>query len=217
MKTNLYNQKKENIGTIELNDKIFNVSFNADSVSQVVRSILSSRRQPIAHTKNRGEVRGGGRKPWVQKGTGRARAGSIRSPIWRHGGITFGPRQNEENYNRKVNQKLKNKTLAMLLSQKLKDSELFIIDEIKLPANKTKEMAKIVSLFIPAKSKKTNRSIYLILDDANKSLIKATRNLPFAFATTASSIDLIDLLNYKNVVILQTAIPILEQKFSKNK
>jgi len=81
MKTNLYNQKKENIGTIELNDKIFNISFNADSVSQVVRSILSSRRQPIAHTKNRGEVRGGGRKPWVQKGTGRARAGSIRSPI----------------------------------------------------------------------------------------------------------------------------------------
>jgi len=105
----------------------------------------------------------------------------------------------------------------MLLSRKLKDGELFIINEIKLPSNKTKEMAKIASLFIPDKSHKTNKSLYLILDNTNKNLIKTTRNLPFAFATTVSSIDLIDLLNYKNVLILQTAIPILEQKFSKNK
>lgn len=217
MEIALHNQKKENIGKVDLNDKVFNTKFNSNSVFQVYTSMITSRRQPVAHSKDRSEVRGGGKKPWAQKGTGRARAGSTRSPIWRHGGVTFGPRQAEMNFNRKVNQKAKNKALAMVISKKIKDNEFFIIDQITLDKGKTKEMNLVASRFAKDNFKKTNKALYLILPEANKDLIRFTRNLPFAFATTISSVDLVDLLNYKHIAILKDAVATLEKRLVTKK
>ena len=121
------------------------------------------------------------------------------------------------NFERKINQKAKNKAVAMVFSKKIKDNELFVIDSITLDKGKTKEMSVIASLFAKDKFKKTNKALYLILPDADKGLIRFTRNLPFAFATTVSSIDLVDMLNYKNIVMLKDVIVSIEKKLIKAK
>lgn len=123
----VYNQKGERVGKVTLPEHVFGVPWNSDLVHQVVVSESANLRTPIAHTKERGEVRGGGRKPWRQKGTGRARHGSIRSPLWSGGGVTFGPRK-EKDYKKKVNKKMKKKALYTVLSRKLKDGELLFVD-----------------------------------------------------------------------------------------
>jgi large subunit ribosomal protein L4 len=127
MKATIFDKKGKEVEKIDLPKDIFEVAWNADLVHQTVTSMLSSARSNTAHTKDRSEVSGGGKKPWKQKGTGRARHGSTRSPIWRSGGATFGPR-NERNYDRKVNKKAKAKALATVLSQKLRDNELIFVD-----------------------------------------------------------------------------------------
>jgi large subunit ribosomal protein L4 len=146
MKTALYNQKAEKVGDIDLNAKIFEVKGSLHLITEAVRVQASNARKGLAHTKTRGEVSGGGKKPWKQKGTGRARAGSTRSPIWRHGGITFGPRS-ERNWTLKMNKKAKTKALFMSLSDKVKEGNLIVIDAISLEAPKTKEMVAILNNF----------------------------------------------------------------------
>lgn len=121
------------------------------------------------------------------------------------------------NFNRKVNQKAKNKALAMVISKKIKDNEFFIIDQITLDKGKTKEMNLVASRFAKDNFKKTNKALYLILPEANKDLIRFTRNLPFAFATTISSVDLVDLLNYKHIAILKDAVATLEKRLVTKK
>src|ERR1035437_7387188 len=142
MKANLYNQKGETIGDVELNSKIFEVKPNSHLLAEAARIQQSNARSGTGHTKTRGEVSGGGKKPWKQKGTGRARAGSTRSPIWRHGGITFGPRSTR-NWELKINKKAKTQALFMSLSDKAKDKQFIVIDQIVLENPKTKEFAKI--------------------------------------------------------------------------
>ena len=215
MKLDVKNQKNEVIEQIDLNEKIFNVKFNSDTVYQVYTSMLSNRRKPLACTKDRSEISGGGRKPWKQKGTGRARVGSTRSPIWRHGGVTFGPKQNEANFTKTINQKMKQKALAMILSAKIKDNELIVIDKIDLKDSKTKDMNLVLKNFVDIK-KKNNSLAYIIVDAGNKALIRASRNLPFAFVTLDSSIDLVTMLNFKHVIILKDAIANLEKLFKKS-
>src|SRR6185295_4590416 len=129
MKTSLYNQKGEVIGDVELNSKIFEVKPNMHLLAEAVRISQRNSRNGIAHTKTRGEVSGGGKKPWKQKGTGRARVGSSRTPIWRHGGITFGPRSNR-NWELKMNKKAKTQALFMSLSDKAKENQFIVIDQI---------------------------------------------------------------------------------------
>ncbi len=214
MKVDVKNQKNEVVEQIELNDKIFNVKVNPDTIFQVYTSMLSNRRQPLASTKDRSEVSGGGRKPWRQKGTGRARVGSTRSPIWVHGGVTFGPRHNEANFKKDVNQKMKQKALAMVLSSKIKDNELIVLDAIELKNDKTKEMNAIAKTLFEVK-KKNNSLAYIIVNHSNKSIIRASRNIPFIYTTVDNSIDLVTLLNYKYVVILKDAIENIEKLFKK--
>src|SRR3989338_8555313 len=151
MDAQVYNQKGEAVGKIKIPESIFGVRWNSDLVHQVVTSMLSSKRKGTAHAKTRGEVRGGGKKPWKQKGTGRARHGSSRSPIWVGGGVTHGPR-NEKNYFRKVNKKMKTKALLTVLSRKFRDGEVAFVDEISLKEPKTKlAIRTLVSLSkIPA-------------------------------------------------------------------
>jgi large subunit ribosomal protein L4 len=121
------------------------------------------------------------------------------------------------NFDRKINQKAKSKALAMIFSKKIKDNEFFVVDQITLNKGKTKEMSVIASLFAKDNFKKTNKALYLILPDADKGLIRFTRNLPYAFATTSTSINLVDLLNYKNIVILKDAISVLEKRLINTK
>jgi len=211
VKTEIYNQKGEIIGKIELPKEIFGLSFNADLVHQVAVAQMSNRRQVSAHTKNRGEVRGGGRKPWQQKGTGRARHGSIRSPIWRGGGVVFGPRK-EKNFKKKIPKKMKRKALLMVLSQKAKEKELIILDKIELEKGKTKEMAGIFSK-LPCWGKTT----FLILPSYDKKIFLATRNIPKVSVEEARNLNVLDLLNHKYLLMLRESINVIGNTFLNNK
>ncbi len=141
--TQVYSQNGEKIKDIELNPEIFNVEVKNSVVHQVVVAQMANSRTAIAHTKTRGEVRGGGVKPWRQKGTGRARVGSIRSPLWVGGGVTFGPRK-DRNFSQKVNKKMKRKALFMCLSDKINNDLLVVLDKLNLEKGKTKELVEII-------------------------------------------------------------------------
>lgn len=193
MKTNLYNIKKEVVGEVEIPDKVFAQSWNSKLVYQVLNVLSANQRKPIAHTKGRGEVRGGGRKPWRQKHTGRARHGSIRSPLWKGGGVTFGPTK-ERIFAKKANKKMVRLATYVALSRKLKDGDLKVIDNLNLNQPKTKELkwVPISSLLIPS------------LD--NKNIYRASANLPKTKSTRPDSLNVQDVITYKNIFIDQKAI-----------
>src|SRR3989338_6361156 len=137
MKTDYYNQKGEKSGTFDLPENIFGVSWNQNAIWQTLISFAANQRRHYSHAKGRGEVRGGGRKPWQQKGLGRARHGSIRSPIWKGGGVTHGP-LSEKNYGKKINKKMRAKALFTVLSQKMKHGEIIFVDSLSVPEGKTR-------------------------------------------------------------------------------
>lgn len=170
METSIYNAQGKKTGTLELPENIFNVPWNESLMYQVVTSMQSNARTPVAHTKFRGDVRGGGKKPWQQKGTGRARHGSIRSPIWKGGGVTHGPRK-EKNYARAIPKKMRAKAVFMALSQKLRDNELIFIDSFGLKAPKTAEAKKtLIALsragFEKLGAKKKNAALIALPENA---------------------------------------------------
>jgi len=200
----IYNTKGKESGKIKLSENIFGLSWNADLVHQVVTSMMSNSRQPVAHTKDRGEVRGGGKKPWQQKGTGRARHGSIRSPLWVGGGMTHGPR-NDKNYDRKINKKMKAKALFTILSKKWKDGEILFVDSISFAAPKTAEAKNtLVSLskikgFERLSTKKKNAGI-IALAERNISVEKSFQNIGSVRVEEARNISPIDILNSTFIV-----------------
>ncbi len=206
METSVYNQSGKEIGKIPLPENIFGVPWNADLVHQVVVSMTSSARRGTAHTKDRGEVRGGGKKPWKQKGTGQARHGSTRSPIWVGGGVTHGPRS-EKNYDRKVNRKMKTKALFTILSRKMRDGELFFIDEFKLSEPKTKHAVALLSglrkdaNFEKALGRKTNIA-FIALGERDVSLMKSFRNIGNVTLDETRNINPVSLLQHKNLIVL---------------
>lgn len=201
----VFNTKGKESGKIELPADVFGLSWNADLVHQVVTSMLSSQRSNVAHTKNRGEVSGGGKKPWQQKGTGRARHGSTRSPIWRHGGVTHGPR-NDKDYTRKVNKKMKAKALYTILSKKYRDGEIMFVEAISIKTPKTKEAKEVLSSlskvtgFGSILSKRKN-SAYLALSAKDKNTEKSFNNFGNLFVDEVRNINPADLLKYKYIVI----------------
>ena len=209
MEVNLYNQDGKEIGKTELPKEIFEVPFNSDLVHQVVVSQMANRRQVLAHTKGRGEVRGGGKKPWRQKGTGRARAGSIRSPIWRGGGITFGPTK-QRDFKKIIPKKMRRKALFMVLSQKARDKELFILDEIKIEKAKTKEMAKII---LNSKFKILNSKLLIALPKLDENIIRGARNIPKVTTIQAKDLNCLDILNYKYLMMPKQTIDIIKETF----
>src|SRR3990167_4153940 len=139
----VYNKENKKVGEVTLSDSVFGKKWNESLVHQVLVSQLANKREPLAHTKGRGEVRGGGRKPWRQKGTGRARHGSTRSPIWAGGGVTFGPTKHK-NYSKKINKKMRRGAIFSALSRKFKDGELKFIDALELEVPKTKLLAGLL-------------------------------------------------------------------------
>jgi large subunit ribosomal protein L4 len=217
MKVNLYNQNAEIIGEAELPDEIFNVRINSDLVHQVLTAQMANSRQVIAHTKDRSEVRGGGKKPWRQKGTGRARHGSIRSPLWKGGGVTFGPTK-ERNFKKKINKKMKRKAVFMVLSSKARDKELILLDILKLNTPKTKEALSVIDRFSEKlagykKAKKKRDSILLVMPEKNETISRAVNNLPFVETIEARNLNVKDLLEKKYLVLLKDAIPVIERTF----
>lgn len=206
METTIYNQSGKKAGTISLPEKFFGLKWNADLVHQVITSMMSSRRSGLAHVKDRGDVSGGGKKPWKQKGTGRARHGSTRSPIWRHGGVTHGPRS-DKNYDRKVNDKMRKKALYTVLSQKLRDGEILLLNEVKLSAIKTKDAKKVIvdisdiKGFEMIKGKKKN-ALILSLPGKDKNVEKSFKNFNNMSVVEARNLNPVDILNYRYLAIV---------------
>ncbi|MBU3926031.1 50S ribosomal protein L4 [Patescibacteria group bacterium] len=205
METKVYNQKAEEAGKIKLSDDIFGLPWNDALIHQVVVSMQANQRPTVAHTKGRGEVRGGGRKPWAQKGTGRARHGSIRSPIWIGGGVTHGPVK-EKKYTKKINKKMKKKSLQIALSQKLRDQEILFLDKINLLQPKTKEAIAIIKNISAIKNfenllvKKKNR-IILVVPKKDEQINRSFRNLLGIKILEARNLNILDLLKYKFLII----------------
>ncbi|MEK7070167.1 MAG: 50S ribosomal protein L4 [Patescibacteria group bacterium] len=205
MEAKLYNQKAEEAGKIELPEGVFNLPWNDDLVHQVVTAMMSNKRSPLAHTKGRGEVSGGGRKPWRQKGLGKARHGSTRSPIWVGGGVAHGPR-NDKNFSRKVNVKAKKKAFYTVLSQKFRDNEILFLDKVEFSKPKTKEALEIINAvskiggFEKLKTKKKNKAI-LALSKKEPNISKSFRNIPGMEISEARNLNILDILNIKYIVI----------------
>ncbi len=211
MKTTLYNQKAEKVGEIDLSDKVFGVKASVHLLAEAVRVQQSNARKGLAHTKTRGEVSGGGKKPWKQKGTGRARAGSTRGPIWRHGGVALGPRSNR-NWELKINKKAKTKALFMSLSEKLKDGKLIVIDQVSLEAPKTKEFVKVVSAFKKNLEGFGKKQLFLI-PTKDESLFRASRNLKDFTPNLANSLNVVDVLKADGIVLLKESLPVIEKTY----
>jgi len=205
----LYNQQAENIGKVELPDSVFAVPSNNDLLHQVVSSLMANKRQIIAHAKTGSEVRGGGKKPWRQKGTGRSRHGSIRSPIWKGGGVTFGPTK-DVIFKKKIGKKMARKALVVALSEKARGSGIIMIDGIGLNAPKTKEIAGILKAF----NQKLNRtgSILFVTPSTDKNLHRATKNIQKVGVIEARNLNTLEVLSCKNLMIMKEAIGVLEKK-----
>jgi large subunit ribosomal protein L4 len=205
MEAKVYNNKGAASGSITLPEKIFGVKWNSDLVSQTINSMRSSQRAGTADAKGRGDVRGGGKKPWKQKGTGRARHGSTRSPIWVGGGAAHGPKA-EKNYDRKVNKKAKNKALFTLLSAKFKDGELLFVDNMEINDIKTKTAVSILRNLskIPGYEKlsyqKGNRALIYTADNSEKT-VKSFRNISTTLVEETRNMDPLTVVKYKYVII----------------
>lgn len=205
MKAVTYNQKGEKIAETLLPKEIFEICVNHDLIHQVTLSQASNRRQGSAKTKDRSEVRGGGKKPWRQKGTGRARHGSTRSPIWKGGGVTFGPVA-DKNYKKRIPKKMKKKALFMVLSAKAQDKTILVLDGLKMEKPKTKEMAELLNK-LPLKPK----SILLALASKNDNIVKATRNIKKICTMQVKDLNALDLLSYKYLVLEKQAIKAIKE------
>jgi len=208
----VYNIEGKKTGTATLPAEIFDIEMNTDLVHQVVVTQLANKRQVAAHTKDRSEVRGGGRKPWRQKGTGRARHGSIRSPIWRGGGIAFGPTK-ERNFKKKINKKMKRKALFMVLSSKVKDNELILLDKLEVKEPKTKLMAEILNKVKSQKSKVKN--ILIVIPKSDVNIVRASRNIPRIKTIRADSLNILDLLSFKYLLMPKEAIRVIQETYVK--
>ncbi|MFA5130202.1 MAG: 50S ribosomal protein L4 [Patescibacteria group bacterium] len=200
-KLSVYNAQGTVAGELELNAAHFDVKPNPSLVHEAVVAQEANARHSIAHTKDRGEVRGGGKKPWRQKGTGRARHGSTRSPIWVGGGVTFGPR-NERNYSVKINRKARKKALFMVLSDKLAHGNLLGVEPCL--ATKTKDLVACIAK-LPAK-----KTVLYVIPSSRPELVRAARNLDNVFVATANSLNVVDALRYGTIVFEKDAIPAFE-------
>lgn len=191
---------------MKLPENVFGLGWNADLVHQVITSLETSKRAPVAHAKGRGEVSGGGKKPWKQKGTGRARHGSIRSPIWKGGGVAHGPTK-EENFARKVNKKMKTKALFTILSRKAREEKIVLLESIKQTAPKTKEAVTVLKNLSAQKgmasiSWKNGARALVLLADRDVNVKRSFRNLPSVEVEEVRNINPVDALKYQYVVFV---------------
>lgn len=204
-KVDLYNMKGEIVGDIELNENIFGVEVNKEAMHQVVLNQLANRRQGTQSTKTRSEVRGGGKKPWRQKGTGRARQGSIRAPQWIKGGIALGPKPRSYNYT--LPKKIKRIALKSALSSKVAGNEILVLDALNLDAIKTKQMAGILD------NLKVDTKALIVLSDKNENVEKSARNIPGVKTALVNTINVFDVLKYEKFIITKDAVSKVEEVY----
>ncbi len=218
VKTNIYNQNGDIVSELKLADNVFAVKMNTDLVHQAMVCQTSNDRQVLAHTKTKAEVRGGGKKPWKQKGTGRARAGSSRSPIWIGGGVTFGPRK-DRNFSKRINKKMRQKALTMVLSDRLAGNNIVVIDKVEMADFKTKVfnnfIKKIEVIFPIDKDKKMKRSILFVNDNKDEKVLKSCRNLVGFNIINLENLNIVDLLKYRNLVITESAVKTINERYTK--
>ena len=201
----VFNMSGSEVGSIELNDSIFAVEVNTHVMHQAVVQYLANKRQGTQSALTRAEVRGGGRKPWRQKGTGRARQGSTRSPQWTGGGVVFAPKPRD--YSFKLNKKVKRLALKSALTTKVNDGKFVVVDEINLPEMKTQEMVKVLN------NLNVNKSL-VVLEDANEKAVVAARNIPTVKTASVSTINVYDILKYDSVVVTKAAVEKIEEVYA---
>ncbi len=214
MKADVYTQNGTKKGTVTLPSAVFEAAWNNDLVHQVVVAMQSNARTPVAHTKDRSEVRGGGKKPWKQKGLGRARHGSIRSPLWRGGGVTFGPR-NDRNFAKKINRKMRARALFSVLSRKLADGEILFVDSLDFAAPKTAQAREVLTAlsgitgYETLTSKKHNTA-YIALPEKNDAIQKSFSNFGNVKVSDVRNLNPVDALTYKTLVIVGPDVSVAE-------
>ncbi|MFW0871437.1 MAG: 50S ribosomal protein L4 [Patescibacteria group bacterium] len=220
MKATIYNMQGTEAGTIDLPEQIFNQQANNELVHQVYTVMYGNERQGTAHVKTRDEVRGGGAKPWKQKGTGRARHGSIRSPIWRGGGVTHGPRT-ERNWYRKINKKMRDKALMIVLSQKLRDGEIIFMQDLDFKEPKTAQAQQVLFALKDAtgrdKLTRAKQGTVLLTTKEHMPLVmKSFANLPGVSVEELRKLSVVDILRHKYLIINdpQESIDFLQSKLS---
>ena len=206
----LYNQEGKETGHIDLDASLFDVDASPALVHDAVVAQQANVRVAIAHTKDRGEVAGTGKKPWKQKGTGRARHGSRRSPIWIGGGITFGPRS-IRNFALKINKKARRKALAMVLTDKVKNGQFFAVEQLNVENGKTKELAALIGK-LPVAGKKT----LILVEPQKRDVSKAARNIPNIETLPINSLNIVALLKQPNVLISKDGIDLLTSIYKRS-
>ncbi len=214
MKTKIYNLKNEVVGEVELPSSIFEAKWNPALVAQVLRAQLANKRRPWAHAKTRAEVRGGGRKPWRQKGTGRARHGSIRSPLWVGGGKAHGPSKLRD-YSQKVNKKMAHLALFSALAKKLKENELKVFNDFSISEPKTKLLAGTLKNLLSLKKNHKKLDVLLVSERENSNVRRASSNLVKTKTLDPRSLNLYDILNHKNIFVDKRSIEVMEKHYKK--
>jgi large subunit ribosomal protein L4 len=202
-KVALYNQNGQNIGEIELNDAVFGIEPNKSVLFDAVIMQRASMRQGTHKVKNRSEVSGGGRKPWRQKGTGRARQGSIRAPQWRGGGTVFGP--TPRSYAFKLPKKVRRLAMKSALSSKVLENNVLVLDNLSFEAPKTKEMVSVLNAL------NADRKALIVTADVNENVILSARNIPGVTVITANGINVLDVLNHDKLIITKEAVEKVEE------
>lgn len=205
-KVDLYNMKGETVGEIELSDDIFGIKVNENAVHLAVQNQLANKRQGTQSTKTKSEVRGGGIKPWRQKGTGRARHGSTRSAQWVKGGIALGPKPRSYSYT--IPKKLKKLALKSALSSKVNDKELMVLDQLSFDSIKTKQMASVLD------SLKVDTSALIVLNGKNETVEKSARNIPGIKTALVNTINVFDILKYDKFIITKDAVEKVEEVYA---
>lgn len=199
------NMNGENVGNIELNDAVFGIEANEHVMHLAVVQYLANQRQGTQSAKTRAEVRGGGRKPWRQKGTGRARQGSTRSPQWTGGGVVFAPKP--RNYSFKLNRKVKRLALQSALSCKVAENKIIVLDELTLNEIKTKEMVKVLENIKCGKA-------LIVMDGSNRNVMLSARNIPDVKTASVNTINVYDLLKYNTLVVTKDAVAKIEEVYA---
>jgi large subunit ribosomal protein L4 len=205
-KVDLFNMGGQRVGDIELNDGVFGAEVNEAVLHQVVKAQLANKRQGTQSAKTRAEVRGGGRKPWRQKGTGRARAGSTRSPLWTKGGVVFAPKPRD--YRQAVPKKVKRLAMKSALSSKVLEQEIIVLDQLVMDAPKTKEMVNILNNI------NVGGKALIVLPEKNEIIEKSARNIPNVKSTLVNTLNVYDILKYDKLVLTKDAASLIEEVYA---
>jgi large subunit ribosomal protein L4 len=205
-KVALYNVLGEQVGDIELNDDVFGIDINTHVMYEAVKVYLANQRQGTQSAKTRSEVRGGGRKPWRQKGTGRARQGSIRSPQWKGGGVVFAPKPRD--YSMKLPKKIRRLALKSAFSAKAQCDEIIVLDALAMEAPKTKEMLKVLG------NLKVGKKALVVTTDKDENVVLSARNIPGVKTAQVSTLNVYDILNHDAFIITKDAVNKVEEVYS---